>query len=178
MGLILNKTSGKSSGLKPEELDSVHEFLMWGRQPGNNKVLTFFGTVFESFQNACRQLMGRFRSVLPEGCLRARIRATRRESHHPKEGCLADTLGEEAHGMVVVDAGGHPMKYDALTIMEDVVATQTSRIEIDVPGEGGRGWQRTGSVVDIASDDTLGPQWRRDISQAAQHLRDAWDVEQ
>ena len=74
--------------------------------------------------------------------------------------------------MVVVDAGGHPMKYDALTIMEDVVATQASRIEIDVPGEGGRGWQRTGSVVDVANDDTLDPQWRQAISEGAQHLRE------
>ena len=86
MGLILNKNSGKSTGLKPEELDAVHECLTWGRQPGNNEPLMFFGTVFETFYNACHQLMGRFKNVLPEGCLRARIRATRRESHHPKEG--------------------------------------------------------------------------------------------
>ena len=170
--MILNKDSGKSTRLAPEELEAVHECLTWGRQPGNNKVLTFFGTVFESFHNACQHLMGRFKSVMPEGCLRARIRATRRESHRPKEGCLADTLGDEAHGMVVVDAGGHPMKYDSLTLMEDVVATQTSRIEIDVPGEGGRGWQRTGGVVDVAGDDTLGPQWRQAIAEGAQHLRE------
>ena len=74
--------------------------------------------------------------------------------------------------MVVVDAGGHPLKYDALTVMEDVVATQFSRIEIDVPGEGGRGWQRTGSFVDVASDGALNQQWRQDISQGAQHLRE------
>ena len=74
--------------------------------------------------------------------------------------------------MVVVDAGGHPMKYDALTIMEDVVATQTSRIEIDVPGADGRGWQRTGSYVDVAADGALNEQWRQDMSQGAQHLRE------
>ena len=49
--------------------------------------------------------MGRFKNVLPEGCLRTRIRATKRETLHPKEGCLGDTLGEESHGMVIVDAG-------------------------------------------------------------------------
>ena len=49
--------------------------------------------------------MGRFKNVLPEGCLRARIRATKRESLNAKEGCLGDTLGEESHGMVIVDAG-------------------------------------------------------------------------
>ena len=105
MGLILNKSTGKSTGLTPAELDAVHECLSWGRAPGNNLVLTFFGTVFESFHAACRKMMGRFKSVLPEGCLRARIRATKRETLHPKEGCLGDTLGEESHGMVIVDAG-------------------------------------------------------------------------
>ena len=109
MGLILNKSTGKSTGLTPAELDAVHECLSWGRARGNNLVLTFFGTVFESFHAACRKMMGRFKSVLPEGCLRARIRATKRETLHPKEGCLGDTLGEESHGMVIVDAGSEVM---------------------------------------------------------------------
>ena len=64
------------------------------------------------------------------------------------------------------------MKYDALTVMEDVVATQTSRLEIDVPGEGGRGWSRTASSVDVADDATLDEQWRQDISRGARHLRE------
>ena len=34
-------------------------------------------------------------------------------------GTLDDTLGEEACGMVVVDASGHPMKYGQLQIMEN-----------------------------------------------------------
>ena len=62
------------------------------------------------------------------------------------------------------------MKYDALTVMEDVVATQTSRLEIDVPGEGGRGWSRTASSVDVADDATLDEQWRQDISWSVRHL--------
>ena len=105
MGLILNKSTGKSAGLTPDELDAVHECLSWGRTPGNNLVLTFFGTVFESFHAACQKMMRRFKNVLPEGCLRARIRATKRETMNSKEGCLGDTLGEESHGMVIVDAG-------------------------------------------------------------------------
>jgi len=172
MGLILNKTSGKAAGITPAEQDKVHECLTWGRQPGNNKVLTFFGTVFESFYRSCSQLMGRFKSVLPEGCLRARIRATRRESHNVKEGCLGDTLGDEAHGMVIVDGGGFPMKYDSLTTMADVVATQTSRIEIDIPGEGGVDWSRTGSGVNVADDASLNEKWREGIVQGAEHLRE------
>ena len=172
MGLILNKSSGQSTGLKPSELDAVHECLTWGRQAGNNKVLSFFGTVFETFHSSCAQLMGRFKSVLPEGCLRARIRVTRRESNRPKEECLGDTLGDEAHGMVVVDAGGFPMKYDSLGAMEDVVASQYSRLEIDIPGEGGVGWSRTGSSVDVADDEILNEQWRRGITQGAQHIKE------
>ena len=119
MGLILNKNTGKATGLTPEELDAVHECLTWGRVEGNNKVLTFFGTVFESYDHACQTLIERFRNVMPEGCLRARIRATQRKSNAGKQACLGDTLGDEATGMVVVDAGGHPMKYCALTAFQD-----------------------------------------------------------
>lgn len=170
MGFVLNQKSGKFMGLTPAETDAAHECLTWGRQDGNNKVLAFFGTVLESFQGACQTLMGRFRSVLPEGCHRARIRATRRESREPNEGTLGDTLGEEAHGMVIVDASGHPMKYDALSVFEDVVATQSSRLEIDVPGPDGRGWRRTDSTVDTQQDDTLDETWRRDLVAGAAHL--------
>ena len=172
LGLVLNKTLGKMAGLTQLELGAIHECLTWGRQPGNNKVLMFFGTVFESFTTASQQMMGRFKSVLPQGCLRARIRATKRESQHAKEGTLADTLGDESHGLVVVDASGHPMTYNALTVMEEVVASQHSRLELDVPGEGGRGWSRTGSSVNLAEDAVLDEQWCRDIQAGAQHLRD------
>ena len=64
------------------------------------------------------------------------------------------------------------MKYDALTVMEDIVATQTSRLEIDVPGEGGRGWSRTESSIEVGNDATLDEQWREDISRGARHLRE------
>ena len=128
MGLILNKTSGKTSGLTPEELDVVYECLTWGREEGNNKVLAFFGTVFESYDAACGTLMRRFKSVMPEGCPRARIRATRRRSLADDDGCLADTLGDEATGMVVVDAGGHSMKYDSLTVLQDDIANRCMHV--------------------------------------------------
>ena len=128
MGLILNKTSGKTSGLTPEELNAVYECLTWGREEGNNKVLAFFGTVFESYDAACGTLMRRFKSVMPEGCPRARIRATRRRSLADDDGCLADTLGDEATGMVVVDAGGHSMKYDSLTVLQDDIANRCMHV--------------------------------------------------
>ena len=62
------------------------------------------------------------------------------------------------------------MKYDALTVMEDIVATKTSRHEIDVPGEGRRGWSRTESSIEVGNDATLDEQWRQDISRGARHL--------
>ena len=127
-------------GLNPNETDAVHEILTWTRA-GHNQILAFFSTNYEAFQHACSKMMDRFRSVIPEGCLRARIRATSRESRDAKEGTLADTLGDEGTGMVVIDAAGHPLKYDALTMFENVVAKQSSRLELDVPGPDGKGWQ-------------------------------------
>ncbi len=62
------------------------------------------------------------------------------------------------------------MKYDALSVFEDVVATQTSRIEIDVPGPDGRGWRRVDSVVDTQQDETLDETWRQDLAAGAAHL--------
>jgi hypothetical protein len=168
---VLNKTSGKSSGLTQKEVDSIHEILTWGRQAANNKVLSFFGTVFENFHKACQKLMGRFKSVLPEGCLRARIRATRRESPHAKEGTLADTLGDESHGLIVVDRGGIPVNYSSLDLWEQIVASQHSRLEVEVP-TGGQGWSRTGSSVDVAEDPALDSRWQRHIQAGAQHLRE------
>ena len=119
LGFVLNKNSGAFMNLTPQETDALHECLVWGRQEGNNKCLEFFGTNYETFQSACSSLMSKITSVIPEGCPRARIRSTRRESRHPKEGELGETLAEEAIGMVVVDAGGHPLKYDALTVMDN-----------------------------------------------------------
>ena len=118
-------------GLTPEELEAEHECVTWCRQHGNNPILEFFGTTFEAFHSACSTLMSKIKTVIPEGSPRARIRATRREFRVPKEGELGETLGEEAHGMVVVDAGGHPLKYDALSVMESIVAKQSVRLEVD-----------------------------------------------
>ena len=74
----------------------------------------------------------------PNPCNQPRIR-------FPKAGELGDTLGDEISGMVVVDVGGHPLKYDCLTVLESIVAKQNCRVEIDVPREEGRGWRRTNS---------------------------------
>ena len=172
MGFLLNRQGGRFMGLIAAETDAVHETLSWLRVPGHNKILTFFSTNYEAFTRACSKLMSRFRSVIPEGCSRARIRATRRECREPTEGTLGDTLGDEATGMVVVDAAGHPLKYDALTVFESVVATQSARLEMEVPGPQGRGWQRTGSFVDTQGDAILDDAWRGDLALGSQHIQE------
>ena len=64
------------------------------------------------------------------------------------------------------------MKYDSLRAMEDIVASQYSRLEIDIPGESGVGWKRTASCVDVAEDQVLNEEWRKGIVEGAQHLRE------
>ena len=110
--------------------------------------------------------------MLPEGCLRARIRGTKRETSNAQEGTLADTLGEESHGLIVVDRGGIPMKYTNLTLYEQIVASEHPRIAMDVPGDGGPGWSSTGDALDPANDPALGADWRRHIQAGAEHLRE------
>ena len=61
MGLILNKSTCKSTGLTPAELGTVHKCLTWERAPGNNLLLTFFGKVFASVHAACGKLLLRFK---------------------------------------------------------------------------------------------------------------------
>ena len=39
-------------------------------------------------------------------------------------------------GLVVVDPDGHPLKYNQLEVYESIVARQSVRIEVDVPGNG------------------------------------------
>ena len=57
LGFILGTRSGSFlKGLKPRELDAIHEILNWGRLPLNNKILEV-GTA--TTWNA---------SILPAGC--------------------------------------------------------------------------------------------------------------
>ena len=174
LGFILNKRSGKFLGLTPEEQAALHECLTWLRQPGHN-VHCFYGDELENFDTACRRLMKRIRSIIPEGCPRARIRATSRVTRRLEDGgTLADTLGDEARGMVVIDFDGHPQKYDDLKIMSDVVAKEINIFKVDVPREGGKGWKRT--AVEIGTQDRdLGESWRGEISAGAKHvIQETW----
>ena len=114
--------------------------------------------------------MGEFKGCIPEGSLQARFRATKRETATPVragEDIIGNTLADEAIGMVVVDPSGHPMKYDGLTVLENVVASQHVRIELDVPGPGGKGWRRTNSSVLTSA---LGERVCEDISKGSAHI--------
>ena len=170
MAFVLNKHKLTGTGYRPQEDAAIHEILTWGRQPGHNKIFMFFGTAMEAFHSACSKLMGRFRSVLPQGCLMARIRQTKWEGRHAKEGTLGDTLGEEAHGFVVVDAAGAPMKYDMVRAMQDMCAKQWGRLEIDVPGPQGKGWRPTHAYVDTKDDEDLDETWQRDMGAGCSHM--------
>ena len=135
------------------------------------------------------------KSVLPQGSLRARIRATSREVRHARDGTLGDTLGEERLGMVIVDSpsppplasnahhvteschalgmqdpDGHPMKYDQMAVFESIVAKSHVRIEVDVPGKGGRGWRRAASSFELDSQQDLGESWRRDLQAGTAYM--------
>ena len=68
------------------------------RQPGNNK-LCFYGDELDSFDFACRRLMDKLKTVLPEGCPRARIRTFARGNQKHSDDTLASTLGDESRGM-------------------------------------------------------------------------------
>ena len=61
-------------------------------------------------------------------------------------------------------------KYDALNVFSDVVATQRARIEVDIPGPGGKGWRRTDSRIDTQED--LDETWRKDLSEGSRHLQE------
>lgn len=71
---------------------------------------------------------------------------------------------------MVVDLGGIPLKYDTVTVFSDLVARQVSRIELDVPRQEGRGWQRSGATLDQSDHPDLDETWRRDVADGAQHL--------
>ena len=58
-------------------------------------------------------------------------------------------------------------------IFSDVVATERSRLEVDVPcGSDGRSWARTDAVVDTQTDEALGPDWQRRMQEGVRHLSD------
>ena len=62
------------------------------------------------------------------------------------------------------------MKYDQMSVFESIVAKSHVRIEIDVPGEGGRGWRRSASSFELDSQQDLGESWRRDLQAGTAYM--------
>ena len=113
-------------GLRPKELAALHEVLTWGREPGNNPVLRFFGSTFEDFSDACRTLAAKWKHLLPTGNNRVRVRMTGKDKVNVKESTLGSTLGEESTGLVIFDYEGHPIRFNQITVFEDIVAKHKS----------------------------------------------------
>ena len=82
---------------------------------------------------------------------------------------MAETLGDEAQGMVVLDYDGHPQKYDQVEILAGLVAKEVNVLKVDVPRAGGKGWKRANSEIDTQDTD-LGDSWRDEISAGAKHI--------
>ena len=89
-------------------------------------MLRFFGQTFEDFSDACRTLVAKFKNVLPTGNNRVRVRVTGKDKVNAKEASLGSTLGEESTGMVIIDYDGHPIRFNQLTVYEDIVAKHKS----------------------------------------------------
>ena len=91
-----------------------------------------------------------------------------------EDGALADTLGDEARGMVVVDFDGHPQKFDQMEILSQFVAKEVNVLKVDVPRAGGKGWKRTNSEIETQDTD-LGNSWCEEVSTGAKYvLEETW----
>ena len=167
LGFVLNRNNGEFMHLTPQELDALHEIIHWGRIRGNNRILEFWGDELDQFSTACNKLVSRFRSIMPKGCNKARIRASARPTMQPKEDTMESTLGEESVGIVVIDlGGGAPLKYDQMAVFSDAVAKHTSiRLQLDI--DDGKGWKQI-EAASVGHDEP----WRQDYVAGAQFLKD------
>ena len=147
----------------------MHEVLTWATQPDNNPVMKWFGPDLSAFHEACEQLIRTQGTVLPKGSLKARVRFTTRESTRNVDELLGDTLGDESEGLVMVDFQGHPIRYDQLSVLEQVVAKDRCRFELQVQTEESHGrWRNVGSTGELSPDTP----WRQDLLRGARELQD------
>jgi hypothetical protein len=117
--------------------------------------------------------MHKFGEALPQGSLRARIRATNgRETRQTTEAELGTALGDEQTGFVMIDLQGHPIKYpragaramlyhsmrssqinatdrryDQSKVLTDIVAQRTNTLDLEVQTSEGGTWRRVGRSV-------------------------------
>ncbi len=151
---------------------ALHEIITWAMQPGNNKILEYFGPDLAAFDSACQKLASKFKTLLPEGSVKLRVRATppRHARRSVREETMEDTLGNEKIGLVEIDFQGHPILYNQLEVYSSIVAEHTQcRLDVDYKQERG-GWRRAGTV-DTANFGDLDERWRNDLQSGAQQLQ-------
>ena len=170
LGFVLNQRGGKFMGITPAETEAVHEIITWFRIPGHNAVLRIYGTLHEKLQGALGKFKAVMQGIIPEGHPRARVRLDRRHSRKPREAELGSTLERERTGLVVIDHSGQPMNYQGLDTLTAAVATQDVIISADVPGPGGKGWQRSPGSVALEDLPELTQEWRENLVNGAQVL--------
>ena len=107
--------------------------------------------------------MAAFRTHLPEGSLKARIRATTRKSKKASDGHLGDQLGEE-------DFQGHPLQYNMLQVYHNIVAQHT-HCRLDLEAQGDRGGWRRASSINTEDEPQLDDNFRSDLRQGVRHLQ-------
>ena len=156
LAFMLNKSDGQFTGLSIEELRAWHECLCWLRSDGENKVFAKYWTSYERFNKLWSKVTGELvsRSLLPEGDRRAEIRFAAKAGPGVPTATLADTLGEESTGLVVVatDHKGAPASMTQVKNLAKVVGTQGVRIDIRKPTKRKSGW-RWNKRWDTAADD-------------------------
>ena len=119
--------------------------------------------------------MASFRAVMPKGCLKARIRISNRECHNPQHGTLEQTLGEEGIGYVMVDPGGKPLQYDALSILSDAVAKQSCRLDLEVTHGAESVWRKSGQSIENRDEHAEVETWRHGVAQGSDSIaKETW----
>ena len=168
LGFVINRCDGQFLGLKEPELAALHEIITWGRQPGNNKILAFFGQTLEEFSNACGSVARQLQTLLPTGGNRVKVRVTARETLNAKETTLEQTLGDERIGMLVMDFEGRPMSYEGVAAYAAIAQHRGVRLDVEELHDG-QGWRRCRRSVEIG-DDVLDDDCREKLAQGAQAL--------
>ena len=152
---MLNKSDGQFAGLSIEELSAWHECLCWLRSDGTNKIFAQYWTSYERFNEIWSRLTGELvsRRFLPGGDRRAEIRFAPKAGPAVPTATLADTLGEESTGLVVVatDHKGAPASMTQVKKLAEVVGTQGVRIDVRKPTKRESGW-RWNKRWDTAAD--------------------------
>ena len=62
-----------------------------------------------------------------------------------------------------------------MDVYQNIVAKQSVRIDIDIPGHEGRGWKRSGSSFELEHQPDLDDKWREDLTTGAKYmLQETW----